>query len=126
VEDLVQNSESGFWGVSYQYQFKSNQSLEGYAALKEYNQLLGIDYQYDFNLIGNNLKFNLGAGTGVNFYQMKGLDGREIFLTGIGGLNYSFSNNPISIFANYRPKVDFPSFDVLSTTDIRVGVGFRF
>jgi glutaredoxin-related protein len=57
---------------------------------------------------------------------MIGLDGKEMFLTGIGGFTYNFSTNPVSIFANYRPKVEFPTFDVLSSSDIRIGISYRF
>ena len=125
IEDLVQYKELGVWGISYDYQFKIDQYIGAYVALNNHTQLIGIDYQSNFNLIADKLKFTLGAGLGVHFYQKTGLDGKATILTGIGGLTYNLSK-PISIFANYRPKLDIPSIDVFSAADIRIGVGYRF
>lgn len=116
-------------GIQYQYSLTERQNLSAYFAVWENISFIGADYVYDFPLIGNKLEFNLGAGVGryryKEFSEDYSIDYKQWYLAGTGGFTYNFSRKPISIFAAYKPKLEF-TFDPVAPTDMFIGIGYRF
>lgn len=116
-------------GIQYQYSLRDKQNLSGYFAVRNNISYVGADYVYDFSIIEDKLEFNLGGGLGRYKYKedLIGLsvDYKLWYLAGTVGFTYNFSLKPISIFAAYKPKVDF-NFDPAGPIDMFLGVGYRF
>ena len=116
-------------GIQYQYSLTERQNLSAYFALRNNISYVGADYVYDFPIISNKLEFNLGGGVGRYRYnaenEVYSIDYNEWYLAGTVGFTYNFSVKPISVFAAYKPKLDF-AFDSVGPTDMFIGIGYRF
>lgn len=126
--DFSKNLNS-FFGVQYQYSIDKRNNVSIHGGIWKVNYTTaGLDYTYDYPILVEGLDLNIGAGYGALFrYTYEG-DIKVInYVTGNLGLTYNSTYKlPISVFVNWRPKVEITSFDSGELSSVRLGIGYRF
>lgn len=86
---------------------------------------LGGDYEFCFPTGASGLEFYVGPGANVGFFG----EGLAVAVTGIAGLEYTFSQVPFALFMDYRPRISLSIGSGGFNTGIGyadLALGFRF
>ena len=95
-------------GISLKHFVSENNALEGIGYFwKQGLRITGLyEIHGDFNDAGG-LKWYIGPGAHVGFYNSKNGDGTFIGLDGVLGLDYKFNGAPINLSLDWQPSFEF-------------------
>jgi len=95
-------------GISLKHFIKENRALEG--ILYFWNQGVRITGLYEIHGDINGapgLKWYLGPGAHIGFYNEKHGDGVFAGIDGVIGLDYKFNGAPINVSLDWQPTIEF-------------------
>lgn len=95
--------------VSLKHFVSPTKALDLYAYFNEGTRITGL-YEWHGSLSnGGNLKWYLGPGAHVQFYDYEHGGGTNIGIDGIVGLEYKLSKLPLAISIDWQPSMEFSS-----------------
>jgi hypothetical protein len=95
-------------GISLKHFVSDNNALEGIAYF--WNRGIRITGLYEIHgdfSGADGLKWYIGPGAHIGFYNTKYGDGNFIGVDGVLGLDYKFRNAPINISLDWQPSFEF-------------------
>lgn len=95
-------------GISLKHFVNGNNALEGIGYF--WNQGMRITGLYEIHgdfADATGLKWYIGPGAHIGFYNSKNGDGSFIGVDGVLGLDYKFSGAPINISLDWQPSFEF-------------------
>lgn len=95
-------------GISLKHFLNGNNALEGIGYF--WNQGMRITGLYEIHgdfADATGLKWYIGPGAHIGFYNSKNGDGSFIGVDGVLGLDYKFSGAPINISLDWQPSFEF-------------------
>lgn len=114
-------------GITYKHFVTDKHAFEAIAYFVNYGARITGLYEIHGNI--NNapgLRWYVGPGVHVGFYNNKNGNGTAIGVDGVLGLDYKINSAPINISLDWQPSIEFGSYKNTGFTGGWGGIGLRY
>lgn len=114
-------------GITLKHFISDRNALEGIAYFVSYGARITGLYEIHGDI--NNapgLRWYVGPGGHIGFYNNKNGNGTAIGVDGVLGLDYKINSAPINISLDWQPSIEFGSFKNTGFTGGWGGIGLRY